>query len=90
MKKYLDTHTAAQVLLALKDNPAGKHKLLKMYNEEVCKLILAGKTLHHPSDDFANANTMIDKVKQIHKIDVSVTPDLRSALFNNCASYYEK
>ncbi len=42
LKKYLDTHTPAQVMLALKDNSVAKHKLLKMYNDEICKLIISG------------------------------------------------
>ena len=42
LKKYLDTHTPAQIMLNLKDNSVSKHKLLKMYNDETCKLITSG------------------------------------------------
>ena len=43
LKRYLDTHTTPQIMMALKDNSVAKHKLLKLYNDEICKLIISGK-----------------------------------------------
>ncbi len=33
---------------------------------------------------------MLEKVKQIHKIDYTISSDIKSALFSNYAAYYEK
>ena len=33
---------------------------------------------------------MLEKIKQIHKIDPTISSDLKSAFFNNYAAYYEK
>ena len=42
LKKYLDTHSPAQIMLSLKDNSVSKHKLLKICNDEICKLVISG------------------------------------------------
>lgn len=42
LRKYLDTHTPGQILLSLKDNADLKHKFLKICNDEICNLIIAG------------------------------------------------
>ena len=46
VRKYLDTHTTTQVMIALKDNSTSKHKFLKMCNDEVCKFLLSGNAIH--------------------------------------------
>jgi len=47
LKKYIETHTTTQIMLALKDNSAAKQKFLKLCNDEICRFLLAGILFIH-------------------------------------------
>jgi len=42
LKKYLDSHSSTQIMLALKDDSKAKHKFLKICNDEICNYLLGG------------------------------------------------
>ena len=41
-------------------------------------------------DDLESAKIILDKINQIPKSDPTVSPDIKSAYFNNFAAYYER
>ena len=89
LRKYLESHTSAQIMLSLKDDAEAKHKFLKMCNDEICQYITSGK-FNYKLDNLESAKTALEKINVIHKSDLTISAEVKSAFLNTYAAYYEK
>lgn len=89
LRKFLDSHSSAQIMLALKDDSHAKHKFLKICNEEICGLLLGG-TCEVTVDGLGEAKAALDKLHSVYKGDLTINSEVKSAFLNNLAAYYER